>query len=481
MKEKKTQQKPSIPDVNLFINSMDNTVFDKVITRTLENGKANIHHYKNVFQNWKSVRIESLNSTNQFGDSTKWLESFLNGFCEQLQDITIRIATGAHMNYNNTPKWEKKYTGGYLQLFRLLDYSNGFLNTLEPVLISLKLNWDSSPLLASQMQSYCIDRINEIKRITEINYFLRKNNPIYFYYDEVIKKFEERINFEETKLRVEHSKNELKAKENPEVTLKIIRDSFSKSDLYKLTESNGGLKINSKGRNYFVFSIGLATIFSMNKITCFDRDQEKEIIIDGSIYIPSFCIGFDKGKDYFQKAFVDNKFQSKETIVSDLHSHYYHLDNEFGRWKDYVTNCPFILSNSIIEKWGYHSGIVNALHELMATNQTLFKNFHKCDEDKSNSNSNKLINPYPLIFKDSKAYQIFDTLHINYKDKPYHTANYSFVYYAMSKNIDKLIICSGVKFINFLAELNINIDRIDSRQYGSKQKELFYNAIKAQF
>ena len=89
----------------------------------------------------------------------------------------------------------------------------------------------------------------------------------------------------------------------------------------------------------------------------------------------------------------------------------------------------------------------------------------------------KEINPFPRIFSNNIAFQIFKSLHSNYKDKPNKTANYSFIYYAMGK--DKFILCGGTEFKNFLSnKYEIEIDRTDSRQSGKNNKTDFYNQVK---
>ncbi len=80
-------------------------------------------------------------------------------------------------------------------------------------------------------------------------------------------------------------------------------------------------------------------------------------------------------------------------------------------------------------------------------------------------------------FANDYARKLFLKLHDRYKDeKMYSNANYSFIYYAM-KN-DALINSSGVYFIDYLASIDILIDRIDSRQSGSNKRTPFYEECK---
>ncbi|TXD48665.1 hypothetical protein [Polaribacter sp. IC073] len=83
-------------------------------------------------------------------------------------------------------------------------------------------------------------------------------------------------------------------------------------------------------------------------------------------------------------------------------------------------------------------------------------------------------NPYPKIFSNNKAYLLFQKLHEAYKDEKKDQANYSFIYYRMKA--DKLILCTGKYFINFLIEFDITPSKIDSRQKNELNNKVpFYN------
>ncbi|MGP1991869.1 hypothetical protein D9V96_008285 [Zobellia laminariae] len=221
-----TSMKPTIPDVNLFINSMNNSVFEKVIFQDREDGRVNNFYYQTVFENWAITRIEEFTSSNQFGERTKWMRLFIKMYCEHLNRITIKIATGAHFNFKNKPKWDSNYTGGFLDLFHFLDYSSGYNNTIDSLLMTLKLNWNEDPIRATKMQSYCIDRIKEMKRMVEVNYFIKKDNPIFIYYDEIIERIEKSIDIELTKVLLKEKKQQTPKTDSEKVkfVLAIIGD-----------------------------------------------------------------------------------------------------------------------------------------------------------------------------------------------------------------------------------------------------------------
>lgn len=197
----------SIPDVSVFSHSINNTVFDKVLLKTFEDNRANSGYYKNVFDNWSNTRINSLKNSSLM-EPSKLLESFLNSFCRQLIDYTLRIAIGAHYYFKGDTKYNKYYTPGYINLFHLLNYGNdGRLNTIEIYLERLRLFREKNPFLALQFQDYCVDRIKELKNMLETNFFLKKSNPIFFHYDLIIDEFNNCINIEKERIKLELSKN----------------------------------------------------------------------------------------------------------------------------------------------------------------------------------------------------------------------------------------------------------------------------------
>lgn len=88
------------------------------------------------------------------------------------------------------------------------------------------------------------------------------------------------------------------------------------------------------------------------------------------------------------------------------------------------------------------------------------------------------VNPYPHIFVNGIGYAIFKRLHAAYypKKKTWQ-ANYSFLFISLRN--DGFIICSGVEFINFIAEkFQVTIGKIDSRQEGKNPKTTAYGLIK---
>jgi hypothetical protein len=98
----------------------------------------------------------------------------------------------------------------------------------------------------------------------------------------------------------------------------------------------------------------------------------------------------------------------------------------------------------------------------------------------SSDSKGQSINKYPRIFIDGKAYEFFKKLQDEFDGTKNILANFSFVFHRMKK--DGLIFdhLKQLEFINFLSELNINIDRIKPQsQMGNEDfRESIYNRLK---
>jgi hypothetical protein len=91
----------------------------------------------------------------------------------------------------------------------------------------------------------------------------------------------------------------------------------------------------------------------------------------------------------------------------------------------------------------------------------------------ANSVSTKLFaNQYERIFNSDFAFTLFEIMHELYKDENTPLANYSFLYFAMCKN--EYVICGATDFKKFLANYDISIDKIDTRQCKNPKKLKLY-------
>ena len=151
---------------------------------------------------------------------------------------------------------------------------------------------------------------------------------------------------------------------------------------YKNVERQGEFKINIENDFCVVYSFGLATLFLLKDVPVINKKTKEEFILNGKIYHNDFYKGFVEGREHFLDTFIENKYQSKDTIVKTLHRYYHHeiIVKKYIGWKSFTKyTMPATLSVSIIKDWGFYSGIIFELKEFIKLHKELFKNFHECE------------------------------------------------------------------------------------------------------
>lgn len=88
-------------------------------------------------------------------------------------------------------------------------------------------------------------------------------------------------------------------------------------------------------------------------------------------------------------------------------------------------------------------------------------------------------NQYPKIFKNDIGFALFTKMHEYYKDENKDNANFGFLFFVMEEDF---LVCSQADFVKHLSKYNVNIDKIDNRQYYSdmnnNKKSKLYNSTK---
>ncbi|MGB5821446.1 MAG: hypothetical protein WBG90_18325 [Saonia sp.] len=179
-----------IPNITDYGNAMRNNSFKELMMPNLDKNESSNLYYANKVIGWYEIRKYEIIKNSLFTDRVDWLTWFLK-YCKGLLNYTIQISKYAHLHfYSNDPKHKGKFDGEYLKFFR-------FLNSFDTYVISLKLNRDGNIGLALKMQSYCIDRIDElIGKLEKELCIVTRSNPIVIHFEEVKSKIENCIDFE---------------------------------------------------------------------------------------------------------------------------------------------------------------------------------------------------------------------------------------------------------------------------------------------
>ncbi|MDP8217634.1 MAG: hypothetical protein P9M03_02785 [Candidatus Theseobacter exili] len=128
-----------------------------------------------------------------------------------------------------------------------------------------------------------------------------------------------------------------------------------------------------------VYNAEQAFILSNRALEVENCDTKELITIDGIQYLKSFLDGYKQGELYFS-----NEFKGSPTVIYGEHSesyigtilnHFYDTEHETGRkgWQFIRFEYPVILTHKTIRKYGYYSGIVNKVQELIKLHPEPFK------------------------------------------------------------------------------------------------------------
>ena len=134
-----------------------------------------------------------------------------------------------------------------------------------------------------------------------------------------------------------------------------------------------------------MYSPELSMLFRSNNIDI--KYENENVIINGSEYFKTYVEGYNEGIKYFN----DNIYISPNTLygtnaeqyVQDIHNKYNHTQFEtFIGWSNVKTNTPYLINHEIIKKFGYYSGIVSKVDEMVEQYPAIFIKFGECKHNK---------------------------------------------------------------------------------------------------
>ncbi|WP_108866809.1 hypothetical protein [Aquimarina aquimarini] len=213
-----------------------------------------------------------------------------------------------------------------------------------------------------------------------------------------------------------------------------------KTDLFSIhnnqIKTNGFIKINIDGNKAKIYTPELAIIFSNDYIRAKIRNSNLIRNIDTYKFMEEYTKAFIKGKEYFKKEFSPTLEilygTNNATYIKTLHHNYFHSNfDSFKKGWSYVKDkYPIIINNKIIRKYGYYSGIVSEVDELINKHPELFKNFGKCSAKKDDNiiitrlssvlqpktNIKSEINNLP-VFDSDKIDTILSILNVHFDDQ----------------------------------------------------------------
>jgi len=173
---------------------------------------------------------------------------------------------------------------------------------------------------------------------------------------------------------------------------------------------------NIDGNKYKVFTPHLATLLEEIEITAINTESQKEITINGKKYRKVYLDKYLEGVTYFKEYHLVNKEILYVPGKVDYLKGLLKLYNETGYkgnsgWKyirEYYTN---VISNEIIGEFGYYSGILAQIDELVTKYPELFKGFYEGEIELSkNEKAQQRQQSIPEFYTDSDFQLLIDEL-----------------------------------------------------------------------
>ena len=98
---------------------------------------------------------------------------------------------------------------------------------------------------------------------------------------------------------------------------------------------------------------------------------------------------------------------NQKQYIQDLHNHYFHIQHHPGKkgWNYVRHQHPFILTHEAVKTFGYYSGLVSKVDELVERHPLLFATFNECSGDESPGNAES--HPTDLRQKIEKHFAFF--------------------------------------------------------------------------
>ncbi len=154
-------------------------------------------------------------------------------------------------------------------------------------------------------------------------------------------------------------------------------------------EKNGYYIVKELNENYEVkiYTAVLAFILTSDKLQVTNLDTQKKVKINGWEYFKTYFEAYRKGEEYFETEYkvLPNVLYgaNADKYVNDICLNYFEIEHDgiHKGWK-FVKECyPITIQREIIKNFGYYSGIVSKVEELIKKYPQLFNKFKLCENE----------------------------------------------------------------------------------------------------
>jgi len=190
-------------------------------------------------------------------------------------------------------------------------------------------------------------------------------------------------------------------------------------------DENGFMVFNSYAK---VYSPILASILSSKDLRVTNMLSQIETTIDALPYFETYLEGYKEGEQYFLNEFKASSDilygPNAEQYVRDINYNYYEATHSqsskgstFIGWGSIKKSFPIILTHEAIKVFGYYSGIVNKVDELIKKYPSQFANFNKCEHDLTRKHEDT--KPNKTSIRQNALIKYYKGINIRPDDKEY--------------------------------------------------------------
>jgi len=150
--------------------------------------------------------------------------------------------------------------------------------------------------------------------------------------------------------------------------------------------NEGFLNVEVKKETVKIYNPQLAVILTSNELPAKDLDTQAETTIDSCEYLKTFVAAYKEGEQYFETTFkVSPEIMfgaGAKNYVNEIHMNFFHLQHRMNEGWVYVKKAePLILTHKAVKEYGYYSGLVNKVEQLIIEHPRLFAEFEKCEHN----------------------------------------------------------------------------------------------------
>ena len=168
----------------------------------------------------------------------------------------------------------------------------------------------------------------------------------------------------------------------------------AESNIYKREIAvNGYFLVKSGPHTAKIYTTELALILTSPALVGEHRDLKSPTALNSQEYLKTYIEAFTEGERYFEANFKASPEvlygANHKQYIQDLHNNYFHIQHRPGNegWSYVKHRYPCPLTHEGVKTFGYYSGLVSKVDELVERHPQLFATFNECSGDEPPGNA----------------------------------------------------------------------------------------------